>query len=88
MGRGVKNGCKTLKNIDIFGYEVNLKWQGEKSTRKSILGGLFSIIALAIVLSNGLSKFRKVNSTNENDAKIYEYDMTIDEIKPIYYEQT
>ena len=78
MGRG--NGCKSLRNIDIFGYKVGFKYQGEKEDRKSIFGGLFTIIALGIILSFGLSKLKKVNSTNEKDSKILEYSLTVDEL--------
>jgi len=51
MGKkGKGNNCSSLKGLDMFGYQVNLKYMGEESKRKSIIGAIFTLVALTIVL--------------------------------------
>ena len=79
--------CNIFKKFDIFGYEVSFKYNDTSTKRNSILGGIISIIALTIIMSNGLGKLKKVNSINENDTKISQFDLmvNVNEIKPINY---
>ena len=63
-----------MKGIDMFGYQVQFKYKGDESMRKSYLGGFFTIIALSIVLESFLTKFQQVTSDDIKDAKINQYD--------------
>ena len=69
-----KNKCSSMKGIDMFGYQVQFKYKGDESMRKSYLGGFFTIIALSIVLESFLTKFQQVTSDDIKDAKINQYD--------------
>ena len=85
-----KAHCKGIREIDMFGYQVQLKYKGDESMRKSMIGGFFTVLALGIVLSSLFTKLNKVNSTNLEEAKISEYDIMQekDQIKPIKLKDT
>lgn len=74
----------------MFGYQVSFKYKGGENMRKSMLGGLFTIIAIGIVLESFVMKLLMVNSMRENDATIQQYDVLvdIDKIKPIYHKES
>jgi len=44
------NPCMFLKDADIFGYQVELKYKDDKNKMQSILGGIISIMVLGIIL--------------------------------------
>lgn len=44
--------CGAMKSLDMFGYQVQFKYLGSESKRKSIIGAFFTIIAIGIVLES------------------------------------
>ena len=92
MSSGMKSFdfIKTIRNVDIFGYQVQFKYKGDQSQRQSMLGGIFSILAMYLILTHGLNGLSKVNSHDEKDSRMLQYDITLsnDMVKSINYDST
>ena len=51
--------ANSLRALDIFGREITLTFEGERKF-KTMIGGIFSIIAIIIVIAVGGSGLSKV----------------------------
>jgi len=82
--------CKILKGFDMFGYQIQFKYEGNDNVKKSIYGGFFTILAMSFIIAVAVMKLGKVNSQYENDALVREYDVTLagDQIRNIDLDDT
>ena len=43
--------CRTLKGIDIYGYQLGVTYQGDKAY-KTLFGGILSLATIVLVMIN------------------------------------
>ena len=70
--------CKPLRDVDIFGYQVQFKYKKNQNMRQSILGGFLTIMAILIIVESFAMKLQKVNSIKETDSNIHQYDVMVE----------
>ena len=86
MGRkGKSQFCNSFKDYDMFGFLVQFKNIGAESKSKTVIGAIFTFIAVGIILESFFVKLQQVNSLNEKDAKMQVYDVLVDveHIEPV-----